>query len=246
MEIPELLVNIVLFLLGGLLIAAAVIIFFKEGQIEIGPKRAVVVKNIWTGIPHALFAGTYLIIPGVEKKMLEVTLENEPSDPDIITVITSDGVEIGVDFVIYTQRILVTAEAVVKAATVINYAKRRDLIIARIKAILQDYFSGIPIEDIFSVDEGKVNKTLIKDAETEADNRLKQDVEDQWGIEVKIQIHNIKPPDKLLEVAEESASAQKEGERIATKAKAAGDVDPRWVIVGDMIYDAVRALKGGK
>ena len=94
-EKMSVLIVVSLLTMASLLIAAIVILFLKEGFIEVNPVRAVVVKNIWTGTPRALKAGAHQIILGWEKRLVEITLENEPSDPQILKVVTADGVEIG-------------------------------------------------------------------------------------------------------------------------------------------------------
>ncbi len=251
MNVIGIVIWIALIAVFGALVVAAITLFLKEGLIEVGPKRAVVYKNIWTGKPDALLPGMHQIIPGKHKKLIEVTLENEPSDPSSVTVITSDGTEIDVDYVIYTQQVAGgkideedIKKAVVKVGTEINYEKRRELAIDRIKARFQDYFSGVPIEDILSRDIGKVNKKLIEEAEGVVNKYLEKDIEDQWGLKVEIQVQNIRPPEKLSEVAEEAASAEREGERIKVKAEKAGIKDARWVLIGDALYDVARIFLG--
>ncbi len=241
-----------LVLVFGALISAVLVLLYKEGLIEVSPKRAVVYKNIWTGKPEALLAGMHQIIPGIHKKLLEVTLENEPSDPEVVKVITADGIQISVDVVIYTQQVGVENEevkgeekeevlkvAIVKAATVIDYKNRRSLIWDRIKAHLQYVIAGIQMDDIFS--KNKTNQKIIDEAESYINDQLKQKVGEEWGIQVEARVEGMKPPEKLLEVAEEVATAEKEGIKIKQKADAA-HVDPRLVMIGDIAYDIARAF----
>lgn len=233
---------------AGLLIAAVVILFYKEGFIEVNPVRAMVVKNIWTGKPRALKAGAHQIIPGWEKRLVEVTLENEPSDPQSLKVITADGVEVGVDCVIYTQKVKDDDESIIKAATKINYNQRKQLIIERLKARLQDVFADIYIEDFFSKETNKKNSQILEQAEKIVNTALSQDVEngeEGWGIKVDIQIQNVDLPEKLMEATEEMATAAKEGEKIKVKAEKAG-VPAYLMVIGDIAYDIARAVKGGK
>lgn len=233
----------------GLFITALIIVLFKEGLIEISPKRAVVYKNLWTGEAHALLPGTHLIIPGIHKRLpLEITLENEPSDPQIVKSFTNDGAEIGVDFVVFTQKIVedkdetAVKNAIVKAATAIDYKNRNTLILSRIKAFIQDMAITLSLEDI--VKDGKLDAKKLKEIEDHINDSLLKSVKEEWGFDVDVQIENIQLPEKAKEVVEEAATAEKEGARIKTKADKAG-VDPRWIVAGDMVYDAIRALKGG-
>jgi len=227
---------------AGLFTAAVAILFFKEGLIEVSTMRAVVCRNLWDGIPFALDKGMHQIIPGVHKKIKEVTLENEPSDPQRCDVITGDGVSIGVDYIIYTQKVVDP----VKAATEINYDKRRDLVINRIKAYFQDQMTKSSTED-FVTKEGlktKIKQDFLDELEKAINKSLFDDVEGQWGIKIEIQVQNIDLPEKLKEVVEEAATAEKEGERIRVKALKAG-VPPWLMAVGDIVYDIFRAKKGG-
>ena len=235
-------VIISLILTAGLFVAAIGILFFKEGLIEVNTMRAVVCKNLWTGIPFALNPGMHQIIPGIHKKIMEVTLENEPSDPQICNVITGDGVSVGIDYIIYTQKVVNP----VKAATEIDYSKRQSLIVNRIKAFFQDQMTKSSTED-FIMKEGlktKIKKDFLDDLEKAVNQSLVDNVENQWGIRGEIQVQNIELPEKLKEVVEEAATAEKEGERIRIKAAKAG-VPPWLMTVGDIVYDIFRA-KGGK
>ncbi len=241
----------VLIMVIGLTLATITIIIFKEGLTEVSPKRAIVVRSIWLSTARALMK-TGLIIPGVEKKLVEVTLENEPSDPPIMKALTKDGVEIGADLVIHTQRVVNDKDSVVKAATVIDYGKRTQAILQRIKIYVQDILvgcasNGNSIEGctLESLIDGETKKEIIKRLEDYVNGKLLSEVKEEWGIEVIIGVRNLELPEKVKEVAEEAATAELEGTRIAEKAKAAG-VDPTTVFIGDTIYDAVRALKGGK
>jgi len=237
------LITIALITDAALTMASIIILLFKEGLIEVDPKRAVVVKNLWTGEPRALLPGTHLIIPGRDKKLLEVTLENEPSDPPIMKVFTGDGTEIEVDLVITTQKVLDNPEAVVRAGTVIDYKKRSEFVVERIKTYLQDAIIKYKLEDM--IKEKNVDKKILDEIEAGVNKALKEKVEAEWGIEVEVGIKTIELPEKAKEVAEEAATAEREGERIRIKAEKAG-VDPKLIVIGDIIYDALRALKGGK
>lgn len=242
MVIEKILILVAILATCGLTIGALITLLFKEGLIKVNPRRNWVVKNLWTGIPRALDPGTHLIIPGWEEKLMEVTLENEPSDPRNAKVITGDAVEIEADYVIYHQEVV----DAVKAATVIDYKKRTELIEKRIVAYFQNEFSGHSLEDFFTEEGLKktLDKDKLKDIEDAVNNKLLIEVEKQWGINVEIQIENLRLPDKAREVAEEAATAEKEGQRIAKKAEKAG-VAPELIVWGDIAYDVARAIVGG-
>ncbi len=262
LELFELAKTAVLILVGGMTAAVIGVLFYKEGLTEVNPVRAVVVRNIWTSKPRALLE-TDFVTPGWEKKLREVTLENELSDPPIMKALTQDGTEIGIDLVISTQKIKTypgddekTREAVVKAATKIDYSKRAEAILNRIKVYAQDALACCTLEDIVEGGEEKENdekregkkdkgkRAVIERIESTLKEKLPA-LEDEWGFEVIAEVRNLELPEKAKEVAEEAATAELEGTRIKTKAEAAG-IDPRIVMIGDIIYDVARTLKGGK
>lgn len=230
----------------ALLLSAVGGIIFKEGMIEVKPNRAIVVNNIWTGSSASFFQGTKFLIPGIQKKLKDVTLENEPSNPDITKAVTADGTEIGVNYVITVQCV----SDPVLAVTRINYDKRVELINVRLRALFQDELSGLKMEDLLFSDSATevLSKDKMKKIEkdvNEAYATLEADKGKSWGIQVEIQLVNLLLPTKLAEVAEEAATAKKEGERIATKAKAAG-VPPWLMAAGDILYDLTREKSGRK
>jgi len=224
----------------ALLISAVAGIIFKEGMVEVKPNREVVVNNIWTGLSVPFSQGTWFLIPGIKKKLKDVTLENEPSNPDITKAVTADGTEIGVDYVITVQCVVKS----VLAVTRINYDKRVELINVRLRALFQDELSGLKMEDLLFSDSATevLSKNKMKEIEKNVNDAyaaLEADEKKSWGIKVEVQLVNLLLPTKLAEVAEEAATAKKEGERIATKAKAAG-VAPWVMAVGDILYDLTR------
>ena len=85
----------------------------------------------------------------------------------------------------------------------------------------------------------------METTETAVNRKIKDTIEKNWGIEVEIGIENFNLPPKLLEGCRRSATAVTEGERIKIKAQNAG-VDVKWVFLGDIITDAIRAYKGEK
>jgi len=242
--------TIVLVAVFAMAIAIVGILYYKEGLVEVSPARAWVVRNIWTSKARALLE-TDFIIPGWEKKLREVTLENEPRDPPIMKALTKDGTEVGVDLVFSTQKIDVGGDneesrlAVVRAATEINYDKRNEAIDNRIKIYLQDALVCCALEDIVEGNEensgGK--RATIQHIEETLKGKL-DEIKNEWGFGLAIGVRNLELPEKAKEVAEESATAEQEGRRIKTKADAAG-VEPWMVVASDGIYDVIRAIATG-
>ena len=247
--------GLILFLIiAGLFVAMVLVWLFKDGLIEVGPYEAVVVKNIWTGTARGLAAGMHQIIAGWEERLGTATLKNEPSDPPVVNVITKDAVEIGVDYIIHTQQVV----DAVKAVTVIRYEDRGSLIQIRIRGYLQGEMKKYSAEDDLievvvipppkegekATERRRPNMAIISDIQG-AIITLLVEVLDQWGIKVEIRIQNLILPSKLTEVAEEAATAQREGQRIKDKAEAAG-VSPWLMAIGDVVADVAKLAGGGK
>jgi len=180
-------------------------------------------------------------MPGLEKSISEVTLENEPSDPPVTNIITADGIEVGIDYIISDQIVVDP----VKVATEIAYGNRASFIVTRLKGYFQDAFADIKAEDLLFDHNGKtvMNKKKQKAIEREVNDSLKE-IEESWGIIVKIELENLILPEKLMEVAEESGTAEREGERIRKKAEKAG-VAPELMTITDALTDIVRAFRNG-
>mgnify|MGYP001568945515 CR=1 FL=1 len=243
--------SLVIFALLSLTAIIIVIIFFKTGKKEINPNEALVYKNQWTGKAKVKMAGTTILTPGINKEITRVSLKDEPHDPAETKINLSDGTEIGVDYVITKQKVVDP----IKSAIEINYEDRDKIIRKRIEVFFQDElvkYSG----KSFVLEEKENGKKTIKKkdeelklametTETAVNRKIKDTIEKNWGIEVEIGIENFNLPPKLLEVAEEAATAVTEGERIKIKAQNAG-VDVKWVFLGDIITDAIRAYKGEK
>ncbi len=220
-------------IIAGFFAAAVVTLILQEGRVEIDPMQAVVVKNIWTGEASALTQGMHFIIPGISKRLVDVTLKNEPSDPPPAHVSTADGTELGVDYVIYTQQVQNDPAAIVNAATKIDYAKRNEFIKARIEADLESAFIAHNFADIW---KDALNKTTLQQIQEGVNDELERQTTTQWGINVEIRIQDIDFPSKFQEAAADEATAEKEGSAIKKKAEAAG-VPPTIIAVGDIITD---------
>lgn len=234
-----------------LVVVAVVIIVFKTGKKEIEPGEALVYKNQWSGKTYSAGAGTIILKPGIEKIVKEkVSLRNEPRDPEPVTITLADGNDITVEYEITTQKIVNP----VKAVTAINYDKRDALIDSRIKTYFLDSFVGVSGEELITetktgdkVTKGRKEdfiKKILENAEKEINEQLKREVEENWGIETIIGIERFVLPPKLTEVIGEASTSKHEGERIKTKAEAAG-VNPNMAFILDAMSDIVGMWKGG-
>ncbi|KKW48135.1 MAG: hypothetical protein UY99_C0012G0013 [Parcubacteria group bacterium GW2011_GWA1_59_11] len=147
----------------GLLLVVLVLLL-TEYRAEVKPASALVYNNQWTGATNALLPGTHFLVPGVHKRLEEVTLRNEAKNPSNVMLFTGDGIELEVDYIIRRQQVWdpgvgtfnadggwqpipleqlrgaqrgMIARRAVMAATAINYRERDDKIQTRIVAALQ-------------------------------------------------------------------------------------------------------------
>lgn len=221
---------------------------------------AVVYKNQWTGEARAILPGTEFIIPGWEKRLVDVSLKNEPSDPPPTKAITADPIEIEVDYIIHSFLIPFdpegddaskekTKQAVVKVATKVDYGERQNAVSNRIQGAIQTAFGNEEFDEIYPKNgdspdaKRSLNKELIKRIADEVNATLAESVEEEWGIHVEIKIENVDFPGKIGEAIEEAVVAEREGRAIADKAEKAG-VSPNLIAIGEMVVDGIRALKG--
>lgn len=216
----------------------------KGYRLEVEPKTAVVVKDLWSGKTEALFAGSHTLRPGRDKVVQTVSLKDEPSDPPIMQVTTSDRIELGVNIVIHEQRVLDYTEdktAVLRAALNIDYAQRTTFVLARIAACLQKIFIELKLEQVYK-DNG-IDKAQAIEIENNINEYLKKEVTEPWGIKVVVKFQDLVLPARLMETAEESETAVKKGKATNERAIAAG-VDPTVAYIGEVLVDAIAAFKG--
>src|SRR3989344_5435998 len=75
---------------GGLL-PVLFVLLFTEYRAEVKPASALVYNNQWTGATNALLPGTHFLVPGVHKRLEEVTIRNEAKNPSNVMLFTGDG-----------------------------------------------------------------------------------------------------------------------------------------------------------
>lgn len=240
-----------------LVIVGIVALVATEARMEVKPASALVYSNIWTGEVGAILAGTGFIVPGFHKILeKEVSLRNEAENPSNVKLITRDGIELEVDYIVRRLQVgypdmdrhgppnpILLKEAVVKAVKGVNYKNRRDLILTRIVAHLQHAFGERTYPELFSGGDlktgkvGEVNKGTMKAIEEAVNASLVTDiVTKDWGFWVEMDLEDYNLPATLREAREASSSAEMAGKALHDKAKAAG-IDPRWLVIGDALAD---------
>ncbi|MBU0999074.1 SPFH domain-containing protein [Patescibacteria group bacterium] len=246
-----------------LALIAVLVLLVTQSRTEVKPATALVYNNMWTGQPDVVFPGTGFIVPGIHRILeREVSLKNEAENPSNVNLITGDGIELEVDYIV--RRLQVGCpnpekttnwedlkKCVIKAVTIINYSGRRDKILTRIVARLQEALQRRTVNELFSeIDvktgkRGKVNKEVMQTIETEVNTKLRDDiVTTEWGFWVEIDLEDYNLPIVIRKAREQRSSAEIAGSALKEKATAAG-VKPEWLIVGEALSSIFGNRKKG-
>jgi len=250
-----------------LLVIAMLALLLLESKVEVKPGSALSYNNIWTGKTHAILPGTDFIIPGIHKVLeREVSLRNEAENPSNVKLVTGDGVELEVDYIVRRLQVgypgmpalndgsLDQARlqwCVIQATTVITYSKRRDAILTRAVAKLQEAVDKrtlnqlLPGTDLETGKVGKVDETVMEQIEREVNRALSDDlVTQEWGFWVEIDLEDLNLPKKIMDARESRSAAEIAGKAIKDKADAAG-VKPEWLIVLETLGNIFGGKRGG-
>lgn len=247
--------GILLYILLVIALTAILTVLILQYRIEVRPATAFVYNNIWTGKTKCALAGTVVIVPGIHKALeSEVSLKNEAENPDNVTLITGDGIELEVDYIIRRLQVgypdmgdnpdkNLLKEAAIKAVTAIEYAKRRDKILTRVVATYQAALEKRSVNDLFpdydptkpSGDVCKIDHLEMTRIEEEVNGVLKEDmVTKEWGFWVETDFEDCNLPEVVRKAREEGSSAKIAGKAIRDKADEAG-VSPTVLVIADAI-----------
>ncbi|MEX2029127.1 MAG: SPFH domain-containing protein [Candidatus Paceibacterota bacterium] len=259
---------ILLFVAFTLGVIALLVLLVLEARKEVAPATALVYNDIWTGRTYCALPGTVFIVPGIHRVLeREVSLRNEAENPSNVELVTGDGIELEVDYLV--RRLQVgypempdlddpaldrkrLRECVIQAVTAIKYAERRDAILTRIVAYLQESLEKRTLNNLFpGVDlttgmVGTVDVGVMQIIEEEVKTALLDDlVTQEWGFWVEIDLEDYNLPTIIRKARERSSAAEIAGKAIADKAKAAG-VNPEWLVAGQAIADIFNKGQGEK
>lgn len=234
-----------------MLIVLGLALSFVGGNVEVEPQHAEVFKNTISGNTHVLLAGTHSIKPW-EKRLKTIELRNKPHDPPATQVKTFDPIEIGVDYAITDFEIPNKKEAVNLVFTKIEYDKRLENTIMKIRVFLQNAvgrrsFNAIYVEQQAEEKvEHQVNRDMVTKIEEEVNKEL-QTLLSAWGLIVKIQIHNLIVPQAVTNAMEDEVKARHAGKAIRKQADEIGDAPhAKEIIIARTLVDLFNAWKGGK
>ncbi|MFA6353905.1 MAG: SPFH domain-containing protein [Candidatus Paceibacterota bacterium] len=258
---------ILIFIAFVLILVSVLLLLVTQSRTEVKPATALVYNNMWTGETEVVLPGTEFIVPGIHRILeKEVSLKNEAENPSNVNLITGDGIELEVDYIMRRLQvgyldmpsvpdIKLLKGAIVKAATKINYANRRDLVLTRVVAHLQEALEHKTLNDLFPEADltngksGKVDKEVMEEMEKEINIKLGNDiVTTEWGFWVQIDLEDYNLPAVIRKAREQHSSAEIAGEALKRKAAAAGVKNPVWFIIADAITSIFgdRKEKGGK
>lgn len=256
---------ILIFLVFVLALISILILLITQYRIEVKPATALVYNNQWTGKTSCVLPGTDILVPGIHKVLeKEVSLRNEAQDPSKVAVITADGIEIEVDFIIRRLQVgypkmppefkdqdkKLLKKAVVKAVVAIDYKDHVNKILSRILAQLKEsvgkhaYNSLFVDSDLEKGEPGKFDENKKDVIKKEVNEELLKDVATiEWGFWVEMDLENISLPEGPRKTREQSASAKMAGQAIADKSKAAG-ISPSVLVIADALSGLFKG--GGK
>ena len=258
---------IMLFIAGVLVILAIIAQLLLNARIEVRPATALVYNDIWSGDTDVVFAGTEFIIPGIHRVLeKEVSLRNEAENPSNVNLVTAEGVDLEVDYIVrhlqvgYPGMPSLTDPrmdyrrlklCVIQSVTEIDYAKRRDKILTRIVAKLQESVDKRTVNELFPGTDlktgivGKLDKGVMEKIEDEVNEALLLDqVTKTWGFWVEIDLEDYNLPTIIAKAREQQSAAEIGGKAIQDKAKAAG-VEPIWVLLTDALSNLLGPKSGG-
>ncbi len=238
--------GVLIFLAITLGAIALLILLVTTSRTEVKPGCALVYNNIWTGNPRCVLPGTDFIIPGVHRVLeKEVSLKNEAQNPSNVPLITGDGIELEVDYIVRRMQVgfpgmpefkklsQVDREKLkscaVLAVTEINYGDHRDKVLTRMVAHLQSFMEKRTYNELFEDadlekgEPGKVNAQAKDDIETSVNEALKGDIATlQWGFWNEIDLEDYNLPETLRRAREQKASAKMRGQALKEKLTSAG------------------------
>lgn len=242
-----------------ILIGIAAILLNPEYRKEVTPTTALVYNNKWNGEVECILPGTEFISPGVHTVLeAEVSLLNEAQNPNDVKLVTADGIEIDVDFIMRHFRVGYRdmppigdpamdtdrlKACIIQAATAISYKDRTDKVLTRVIAILQASIERRTLNELFPGTDintgkiGKVDNNLMSDIEQEVNIALRTDiVTTEWGFWVEIDLEDYNLPAEIRKARERRSSAEISGKALKDKAQAAG-IRPEWFVLGEAISD---------
>ena len=228
-----------------LMMVAVALLLLTEYRMEVKVATALVYNNIWTGRTGCFLPGTNFLIPGIHKVLeKEVSLKNEAENPSNVSLFTADGIEIEVDYIV--RRLQVgwpdmpkyeamstetrehLGECAIWATTRIKYGERRDKILTRVVARLQEALESRTLNQIFleadlKTGESKCNLIEMVKIEDETNKALLKDiVTTEWGFWVEIDLEDYNLPAIIRRAREKGSSAEIAGRAIKTKLEHAG------------------------
>jgi len=228
-------------------LAAIAMQMFTKQRKEVKPATALVYNNMWTGQPECILPGTDFTLPAIHRDLKEVKLINEVENPSNVKLITGDGVEIEVDYIVrrnqigwpgmrdYSPRWPAADKerlrrCAIRAVTAIDYDERRGKILTRVVARLQEAIEHRRLNDLFEKanpktgEAGKIKTEEKLHIEDEVNAALVEDIvgEKGWGFWVEIDLEDYNLPAVIRQARERKSSAKMAGKAMKEQLTAAG------------------------
>ena len=184
----------------GLVVAA---IFVLWNTLLIVPAREEVVKERLGKFAAVLTAGFHLLIPFIDRVAYRQERREQVIDIPSPSCITKDNIQVEVDGLVFLK----VVDSYKASYGIANY-RRASINLAQ--TTMRSEIGRLTLEQTFSERED-INSRVVK---------VMQEVEDQWGVQVKrFEVKNIVPPSSVRESMEKQMSAERERRALISRSE---------------------------
>ena len=184
----------------GLVVAA---IFVLWNTLLIVPAREEVVKERLGKFAAVLTAGFHLLIPFIDRVAYRQERREQVIDIPSPSCITKDNIQVEVDGLVFLK----VVDSYKASYGIANY-QRASINLAQ--TTMRSEIGRLTLEQTFSERED-INSRVVK---------VMQEVEDQWGVQVKrFEVKNIVPPSSVRESMEKQMSAERERRALISRSE---------------------------
>ena len=185
----------------GLVVAANFVLW---NTLLIVPAREEVVKERLDKFAAVLTAGFHLLIPFIDRVAYRQERREQVIDiPSPSCIITKDNIQVEVDGLVFLK----VVDSYKASYGIANY-RRASINLAQ--TTMRSEIGRLTLEQTFSERED-INSRVVK---------VMQEVEDQWGVQVKrFEVKNIVPPSSVRESMEKQMSAERERRALISRSE---------------------------
>ena len=177
--------------------------FVLWNTLLIVPAREEVVKERLDKFAAVLTAGFHLLIPFIDRVAYRQERREQVIDISSQSCITKDNIQVEVDGLVFLK----VVDSYKASYGIANY-RRASINLAQ--TTMRSEIGRLTLEQTFSERED-INSRVVK---------VMQEVEDQWGVQVKrFEVKNIVPPSSVRESMEKQMSAERERRALISRSE---------------------------